>query len=303
MSDFKNGEPSGHIERCCEVPPDGLEKVKYAIETAKRVKARRSAERKKHIMQTVAASFVFLLVAVPNFSAEAAEAMSEIPIISVFCEAVTFRDYHYSSERFQANVSVPKIIESAADDADGRNLSSGDTAEINRRINSITDNLIEEFKQKAESSEDGYANLYVNYEILHTADTYFTLKLITYQGAGSGYEQDYYYTIDINSGKEVKLADIFPQNSDYVTPISENIKEQMRKIMADEESGKMYWLDIEKSDPIYEWSFQSIKEDQQFYVNADGNIVIAFDEGEVAPMYMGTQEFVIPEYVTEQIKQ
>lgn len=305
MSDFKRGEQDEHIsclENTGEIPTDGLEKVKFAIEAAKAVKARCRAERKRRITQIVTASFAFLLVALPNFSAEAAEAMSDIPVIGVFCEAVTFRDYHYSSDRFRADVSVPEIIEDTGDTAVDRRILAENAAEINRKINAVADNLVEEFKQTAENGEDGYANLYVNYEILHTADTYFTLKLITYQGAGSGYEQDYYYTIDISTGKEIELADIFPDGSDYVGPISENIKQQMREASKDEKSGIMYWVDIEKSDPIYEWSFRSIKEDQQFYVNADGNLVIAFDEGEVAPMYMGTQEFVIPQSVTEQIE-
>ena len=45
-----------------------------------------------------------------------------------------------------------------------------------------------------------------------------------------------------------------------------------------------------------------MKDDQSFYVNADGELVIAFDEGDVAPMYMGSQEFVIPKSVTDNIK-
>ena len=75
----------------------------------------------------------------------------------------------------------------------------------------------------------------------------------------------------------------------------------MREKMRDD-SGTMYWIDIPKDAPVYEWSFKKIKDDQSFYVNADGELVIAFDEGDVAPMYMGSQEFVIPKSVTDNIK-
>ena len=44
-----------------------------------------------------------------------------------------------------------------------------------------------------------------------------------------------------------------------------------------------------------ELNFKTIDQDQQFYINSDGDLVICFDEGEVAPMYMGTLEFIIPE--------
>ena len=76
----------------------------------------------------------------------------------------------------------------------------------------------------------------------------------------------------------------------------------MREKMADESAGATYWIDIDKSDPVYEWAFEKISPDQQFYVDKDGNIVIAFGEGDVAPMYMGTQEFVIPKYVTDNMR-
>lgn len=286
-------------EERVDIPKDGQERMKYAINTAKAVKAQLRARKKRRITQLVTLSFAILIVALPNFSVEAADAMSEIPVIGVLCEAVTFRDYHYSSERYRADVSVPEIVESI-EDATGRRISTDGAKRINERINTVADDLIAEFEQEAESSE-GYANLYVDYEILHTSESYFTLKLITYRGSGSGYEQNYYYTIDISSGNEVKLADIFAEGSDYITPISENIKEQMREQMSGEDSGIMYWVDIAEDDPIYEWSFREIQANRQFYVNADGNVVIAFDEGEVAPMYMGTQEFVIPEYITQGI--
>ncbi len=34
-------------------------------------------------------------------------------------------------------------------------------------------------------------------------------------------------------------------------------------------------------------------EEQIFYFNAEGNLVIVFDEYEIAPGYMGAQEFVV----------
>ena len=197
---------------------------------------------------------------------------------------------------------MPGIVDSRENSYGADTLRKQSAENVNRKINAIANELIEEFKSEAEAGDGGYASLYVNYEILHTTDEYFTLKLITFQGAGSGYEQDYYYTIDMDTGRELKLSDLFEDGSDYITPISENIKEQMREKMADESAGATYWIDIDKSDPVYEWAFKKISPDQQFYVDKDGNIVIAFGEGDVAPMYMGTQEFVIPKYVTDNMR-
>lgn len=300
MNEFRKNERNP----AADVPEEALEKVKYAINTAKTVKTRQKRQKRRKFTQIALTSFALLIFAVPNLSAEAADAMSEIPILGQICEAVTFRDYHYSSDRFQADVTVPEIVDTSetlksADAAD--TVEKSDTARINQKINDIAQKLIDEFKQQVEADEGGYSSLYVNYEILHTTDEYFTLKLITYQGAGSGFEQNYYYTIDIATGKELALADLFPKGTDYVSPISQNIKMQMREKMRGD-SGTMYWVDIPKDAPVYEWSFKKMKDDQSFYVNADGELVIAFDEGDVAPMYMGSQEFVIPKSVTDNIK-
>ena len=59
-----------------------------------------------------------------------------------------------------------------------------------------------------------------------------------------------------------------------------------------------YWL----HDEIEELNFKTIYEDTSFYVNERGNIVIAFDEGDVAPMYMGALEFEIPSEVLKSIR-
>ena len=50
---------------------------------------------------------------------------------------------------------------------------------------------------------------------------------MTYQGSGSGVQQDHYYTIRIFDEKEMTLSDIFPEGAYYITPISENIKQQV----------------------------------------------------------------------------
>ena len=56
---------------------------------------------------------------------------------------------------------------------------------------------------------------------------------------------------------------------------------------------EIYYVDFECNDYMEEWNFETIKEDQTFYVNEDNELVICFNEGDVAPMYVGCVEFVI----------
>ena len=88
----------------------------------------------------------------------------------------------------------------------------------------------------------------------------------------------------------LSLADLFQSDVNYIFLISREIKAQMEERMNAGEGD--YFL------PGGIWSeeecFQSIDEDQDFYIDEAGQLVIVFDEYEVAPGYMGVPEFIIP---------
>lgn len=238
-----------------------------------------------------------LFVILPNTSGTIAHAMEQIPIIGQLVKVVTFRDYEYESDRNMADIEVPEIKpEEQLEDSTLQENIDRTTAEINAEIQSITDELIAEFEKNLDE-EMGYQDVVVKSEVLATTPEYFTLKLICYQGAGSGYQWNYFYTIDLNTGERLQLKDIFEEGADYITPISENIKVQMQERMDVDES-VYYWL----NDEIEEWNFKAITDETSFYLNERGNVVIGFNEGDVAPMYMGTVEFEIPADVLDGIR-
>ncbi len=312
-----------------------VEQMQKRIEEAKQEKQqaerkqqlqRKPAGRKKPLslkigLTAAAAAAAFILL--PNISKDAAYAMSRLPIVGGLVEVVTFRDYQYEDERHRADVNVPELVpnqttapEQASDsgqtdapvqtDGAGTETAGNDSAvqenlkktteEINAEIRKITDQIITEFEENAKNKE-GYQDIMISHEILATSENYFTLKLICYQASGSGAEWDYFYTIDLKTGQRLALADLFTEGADYITPISENIKEQMQARM-DADENVYYWL----NDEIEEWNFKQITDETSFYLNADNNIVISFNEGDVAPMYMGCVEFEIPGEVVEGIR-
>ena len=245
------------------------------------------------VAAVVAAVFVIL----PNTSGTIAHAMEQIPIIGSLVKVVTFRDYEYESDRNMADIQVPEIKqEEQVENSTLQENLDRTTAEINAEIQEITDNLITEFETNLKN-EWGYQDVVVTSEVLATTPDYFTLKLICYQGAGSGYQWNYFYTIDLNTGERLQLKDIFEEGADYITPISENIKVQMQERMDADES-VYYWL----NDEIEEWNFKSVTDETSFYINENGNVVIGFNEGDVAPMYMGAVEFEIPGDVLNDIR-
>ncbi len=276
-----------------EMPKAQIELLCKKMKEAKKVEKREKNERR--IIKTAAAAAVIagIFVVLPNTSAAVAHAMEQIPVLGRLVEVVTFRNYEYETERNRADIEVPEIKpvetgESTADNNGVQEKLDRTTEEINAEIQKITDDLIREFETNLDE-EMGHQDVIVKSEVLATTQDYFTLKLICYQGAGSGYQWNYFYTIDFNTGERLKLKDIFVEGADYITPISENIKEQMREQMAADEN-VYYWLD----DEIEEWNFKAITDETSFYLNEKGNVVIGFNEGDVAPMYMGTVEFEIP---------
>lgn len=311
-----------------------VEQMKKRIEEAKQEKLqaqqkqqtkRKPNEKRKPLavkigLAAAAAAAVFTLI--PNVSKDAAYAMSKLPILGGLVEVVTFRNYQYEDDRHHADVNVPELVPNQTDSpeqatgseglsASGQTETDGTkapadsqvqenlkktTEEINAEIQKITDQIIAEFEENAKDQE-GYQDIMIKHEILNTSEDYFTLKLICYQASGSGAEWDYFYTIDLKTGERLALADLFEEGADYITPISESIKKQMQERM-DADENVHYWL----NDEIEEWNFKQITDETSFYVNADDNIVISFNEGDVAPMYMGCVEFEIPDEVVAEIR-
>lgn len=291
-----------------------------------------SEKRKKRnvgrTMGWVAAAAAFVLVVVPNVSVNAAYAMEQIPILGNVIKVVTIRNYQFENENYSADIQEVQLeqsigtgnagmedaeTESALTDGNeakdieaesiltgesetGSDKMEGSIQTINESIEEMTDRLIANFEEQKEQ-EGGHGSIDMSYEVVTDTETWFTLRIDVTEIAASGYQYQYYYHIDKTTGEIASLKNLFEEGADYITPISENIKEQMRKEMQADES-KIYWIDSEED--IGE-QFEAIKEDQNFYLNQDGQIVICFDEYEVAPGYMGLVEFAVEKEAVAEI--
>lgn len=274
-----------------------LNRLKLKMEEAKRENRKDRNRTRVTRLAATAAALVIAFIALPNMSPQIAYAMEKIPVIGQFVKVVTFRDYEYEDEQHRADVEIPElVVETEPQEAQPEEILENTTDEINAEIQELTNELLNEFTNHMRE-ELGYKELIVKSEVLVTTQEYFTLKLSCYQGEASGYAWNYFYTIDLISGERLQLKDIFVEGADYITPISENIKEQMRNRMAQDEN-VYYWLD----DEIEELNFKAISEETSFYINEKDNVVISFDQGEVAAMYLGVVEFEIPAEVLDDIR-
>lgn len=289
-----------------KIPEAGRERLQAGIDRARMEKKRAEHARRRSAWTAVAAAAV-VMIALPNTNMQIAHAMENIPLLGGFFRLVTVRQYNYSDENHDAEVELAQITygedagegasvgEAAVGAAAPKGTAAGSVETVNQDMEATVEELIRQFEDTL--SEEGYHGLHVSQEVVTDNDRYYTVKLSVLETEASGYEHNQFYTIAKQTGNVVTLEDLFAEGSDYISAISENIKTQMREQMAADE-GVIYFLDV---DDMPEFNFQGITEQTNFYFNEKDELVIAFDEYEVAPGYMGAPEFVIPQEVTAAI--
>ena len=152
--------------------------------------------------------------------------------------------------------------------------------------------------EKGISGEHGYMTLRFTHETVTDSADWLCVAVNTFTASADGWEQTDHFVINKKTGERTTLESWFGSDIDYITPISENIISQMKDRMASDPDVQ-YWIDSEE-DPDSDFSL--IRPDQDFYFNDRGDLVVCFDEMEVAPMYMGTVEFTIPRDITDALR-
>lgn len=265
------------------------------------IEERRKSSRKRRgrLFAASVAAAAAVVILLPNLSVSVAHAWEKLPVLSTIVKVVVWRDYHVEEGRYEADVSVPQVKvepEKGADDAVKEQLQQS-ADQINASVEELTDQIISEFEAGLENDPDmqGADSIRVDHEIVTDNEKYFSMKVWVDEILGSGWVQERYYTIDRSTGNILALSDLFDDDS-YVDTISEEIKRQMQEQM-DADENVYYWL---HDQDIPEWNFKQISKDQSFYINNDGRLVICFNEGDVAPMYMGCVKFEMPETIWKQ---
>ena len=166
------------------------------------------------------------------------------------------------------------------------------SAQITEEIRQMEEQAVTSFEQNV-SQETGYQTLRFLHRTITDTPDWYCMEVLCYTASADGFEQVNHFTINKKTGERVELEDLFYAGADYITPISEEIISQMRARMKENPEVE-YWIDSE-DDP--ESDFSRIREDQDFYIDDEGRLVICFNELEAAPMSMGTVEFIIPDKV------
>lgn len=245
---------------------------------------------KRHRLRNVlgiAASLAIISAVLPNLNRSTAYALQSLPIAGAYFKLVTVRDYTLAEGDRTATVKLGEV-QLETEKGKSAEQARKSAEEINATIQRITEEQIAAFRE--ELGSEGFSKLEISTEVVTDNDNWYSVSLTQLSQSADSAENRHYFTIRKRDGKLMTLRDLFAPGSDYRKAVSEEIKRQMREDMA-QNPENVYWLDSDSAGN----EFTEISERQSFYINREGKLVICFDEGDVAPMSMGSLQFVMPE--------
>lgn len=248
--------------------------------------------RKAAVVAASTAACVAVLTIGVNTSPAFAKTLSKIPVVSSIVKVLTFREYTVDEDTFNANIKVPEI--SGLKD---EKLQSS----LNEKYLKENEKLYEQFIADMEDMKQnggGHLGVDSGYVVKTDTDRILSIGRYAVNTVGSSSTTFKYDTIDKKNEVLITLPSLFKDDS-YVDTISENIKEQM-KMRHEADDNMIYWVEGIEDEGLVEL-FEKISKEQNFYINSDDKLVISFDKYDVAPGYMGIQEFVIPTQIISDI--
>ncbi|MFD3158597.1 PdaC/SigV domain-containing protein [Haloimpatiens sp. FM7330] len=189
----------------------------------------------------------------------------------------------YSDKKITETYQIP-VIEGMKD------------KKIQDKINESIKNKIKQYKVEIEKDADKYYKEFgkdnnkgypeysidVEYEVKDVYKDILSFVITTYEYTGGAHGNTIRetYNIDMKTGNNIKLKDLFNNGVEYKKLINKEIENQINK------NKQRYFQGDE--------GFKGVRDNQSYYID-NGNIVICFGQYEIAPYSSGMPEFIIPQ--------
>lgn len=267
-----------------EIPPELDFAVASAIRSGDRRRSRRHAARRSFAALCACCACFVLLV---NVSRPFALAVSRIPVLSTLARVVTISAYSVKDEQHWIDVRLPALADTGNSELEQR---------INREIRAKIDNYLAAAEEEAQANRDAFLEtggkaedfipviIDVNYDVKSQNAKTLSFLLSATQTQATAYTEVFCYNLNLETGGEITLADVL--GPDWKARANAAIRDEIARRSA--VPGNSYF---DGSDGVA--GFVSVSDAPKFYLTSAGNPVILFEKYEIAPGYMGMQEFEI----------
>ncbi|MFC5449419.1 DUF3298 domain-containing protein [Paenibacillus aestuarii] len=232
----------------------------------------------------IAAAIIVCTTTGVNSNPAFAKALSEVPVVGSIVKVLTFKEVVVNEGNAQATFQVPAVTNMTNQSLEAA-LNSKYVEENKKLYDQFTADVA-----KLKQNGDGHLGVNSGYTVKTDNEQILAIGRYVVNTVGSSSTTFKYDTIDKKNEVLLTLPSLFKDDR-YISLISDNVKEQMKAQMKADDK-KVYW--VEGVPNQANAAFKNIGPDQNFYINADGKLVISFNKYEVAPGYMGVIEFVIP---------
>ena len=229
------------------------------------------------------AAAVGLIIVSVNASSTFATSLENIPVIGNIIKIVNFNNYRINKDGMDVSISLPEVS------SDSKDLEYKLNKEFEKEGKEAYKKYEEEVAKLEKEGKTTHKSADIWSETIAENDKTASIAIYNTEIEASAATSRKIYNINKEDKTVLTLEGMFG-NNDYVDVLSKNILSQMKE-RTKKDSNDVYFVD----------NTFKIKKNQPFYINDKGELVICFDEYEVAPGSAGLVEFVIPSNIVSKL--
>ena len=184
------------------------------------------------------------------------------------------KEKHYETEGTIVTVKIPHVVNVKDDKV---------KKVINKLITQAIDDFTNEFKEfDKEPNTEHKLIADITFQNYYSDDKIISFSINATQIMADSYLQKKFYTVDLKTGEVYNIEHFL--RSDYQNIVKKSVQQQIAE-NKEKYPNLMYFDEAVNN--------LKITNEQPFYINKDNQVVVVFNQFEIAPGYMSLPEFII----------
>ena len=184
------------------------------------------------------------------------------------------KEKHYETEGTIVTVKIPHVVNVKDDKV---------KKVINKLITQAIDDFTNEFKEfDKEPNTEHKLIADITFQNYYSDDKIISFSINATQIMADSYLQKKFYTVDLKTGEVYNIEHFL--GSDYQNIVKKSVQQQIAE-NKEKYPNLMYFDEAVNN--------LKITNEQSFYINKDNQVVVVFNQFEIAPGYMSLPEFII----------